>query len=69
MPMWSLEDHIYIVTVTQNEALWHNTTVEALAEEYSDALTEAVHRANDEFSTTQLLKRIGLWSFSILNTI
>lgn len=59
------KDHI-MMTVTQNEALWHNTTVEELAEEYSDALTEAVHRANDEFSTTQLLKRIGLLILSIL---
>lgn len=49
-----------LMTVTQHEALWHDTNVDELAEGYSTALTQALHRANDEFSTSRLLKRIGV---------
>ena len=64
----SYEDRI-LMTVTQNEAFWHDTTIQALAEEYSTALTEALHRANDEFSTSRLLKRLGLLVLYLIGTV
>ena len=64
----SFQDRI-LMTVTQNEAFWHDTTIQALAEQYSTALTEALHRANDEFSTSRLLKRFGLLVLYLFGTV
>lgn len=54
-----------VMTVTEHDALWNNTTTEQLATDYKDAISASLLKARDEYSTRRLLIRAGLVLASI----
>ncbi len=49
-----------IVSISENDAIWNNTTKKELAEKYSQDITDAVLKYKEETSLITLLKEIGL---------
>lgn len=49
-----------LMTVSENDALWNNTTSKELAKKYRNAITDAVLKYKKETSFVTLLKEIGL---------
>jgi small-conductance mechanosensitive channel len=49
-----------IMTVIENDALWNDTTKDALAKEYKDKISAAVLKYKDETNFFNLAKKIGL---------
>ena len=49
-----------IMSITETDALWNNTTKEALAQEYKEIITTAVIHYKEETNFFSLAKKIGL---------
>lgn len=49
-----------IMSISENDAIWNNTTIKELAEKYRITITKAVLNYKQETSLTTLLKEIGL---------
>ena len=55
-----------LMSVTENDALWNNTTVEDLSETYKTAIAQSIKNARIENSLPRLLTRIGLMLLAII---
>jgi len=49
-----------VMSISENDAIWNNTTIKELAEKYRITITKAVLNYKQETSLTTLLKEIGL---------
>lgn len=49
-----------IMNISENDAIWNNTTTKDLAEKYRQIITKAVDKYNKETSFVTLLKEVGI---------
>lgn len=55
-----ISGEVIILSVSDNDAIWNNTSKQVLAEKYKNIIAAAIHKYKQETSLVTLLKEIGL---------